>query len=318
MNKDNIAGIINEDEQFKDKIEELEVLRKKIKKRNLILIIELVIFLVVILYSCSAGIKKHTIDPIESTEIQETLEVTDSNGVSDYSVTIGRIDIGVNEGITLDNQEVLDLLLSRADLRECYNEYYIKNVETVKKAMERKEVLTIDSSYGVGDATFTNLGLFQFVDIHTAITLERFSMWKHIAVPEISESYTGASYIFVFNREFSEEDIEDLAVTIENFLDEKKYTYCDSPHVSLYDIFDELQEKIGIDQIYPALVGDTSNGSTCFESYDFCAGDINPHRTVVVLNIDTFFVCYGGSISSHGLRDSLLNKYYEQGYQLVQ
>lgn len=316
MNKDNIAGIINEDEQFKDKIEELEVLRKKIKKRNLILIIELVIFLVVILYSCSAGIKKHTIDPIESTEIQETLEVTDSNGVSDYSVTIGRIDIGVNEGITLDNQEVFDLLLSRADLRECYNEYYIKNVETVKKAMERKEVLTIDSSYGVGDATFTNLGQFQFVDINAGTTLETFSMWKHIAVPEISKTYTGASYIFVFNREFSEEDIEDLAVTIENFLDEKKYTYYSGPHV--YDIFNGLQEKIGVDQIYPVLVGDTSNESTCFESYDFCAGDINPHRTVVVLNIDTFFVCYGGSISSYGLQDKLLDKYYEQGYQLVQ
>lgn len=184
--KDCIKDVIEQNEEIKDNVERLEKLKKVDKRRNIILVIEFCIFLMIILYSCSASLNQNTVVQPNDSHIvaeadssspygvptsDETTDDTPDDEQKDglYTITIDKINIAVNESYSMKTSDLYQKLESEAagveytrpevkemikDFNSQTNEYSIKSVENVvsekyEKAGNKVTVDTAETNDGV-------------------------------------------------------------------------------------------------------------------------------------------------------------------------
>ena len=309
--KDCIKDIIEQNEEIKDNIERLEKLRKADKKRNIILAIELCIFLMIILYSCSASLNQNTVvqpkdlhvvgDADNSTPngvptSDETIDDTPDDEQKDglYTITVDRIDIGVNKDYSNEDTELFKALsegkeLTRGDAKNLYrqfnlqyNTYYIKSSENVyaKAYTDAGNSVDITEDLGLNDCEFTNVGGYDvaFVADDCNQGAEPYSddiigylMWKDY--PDEDHCKEGASFVFIYDSKDINTDmiaqtvVEELnnenipvganRVSLEMYGAEQSNSIVDS-YFFLSDIKPIIDSEFGTSEFY---IGDDYGGS---------------------------------------------------------
>ena len=142
-NGEHIKNIVEQNEDVNDNEELLSKLQQKLKRWRIFNAIEFCIFLAIILYSCSAGIEQHTVAPPNTDTVSSngvsTSDEPDSSSDEVYSITVDKINIGVNKDYSNEDTELFKALsegkeLTRGEARELYyqfnlqtNTYYIKS-----------------------------------------------------------------------------------------------------------------------------------------------------------------------------------------------
>lgn len=301
MRKDFVSKV----EEMKDIEELIEAKRKVLKTWRIVNVITFCIFLVIILIRCSAGLNRGTV-------------ITDNPAPpTDYSVTIGRIDIGVNKDIELETNkyylaaksntipEEMGGNFSNQMFDDFYNsnEYYVKSTSYISQPVELGEKITIDSSDGVNASEYRNLKTLEIAHSFDLVDGVNQVVDNCYRIEDTYPNNTGISMIAVYDRKLSESEINEIASTLAEKFSNDSYNWADEV-VSASHFFDDILELTDCQIIEVSADGSLDKYIEDF-TYDVEVYQNIPQRTVVVYNIDKFFFACKYH-SYHGCSDKMI------------
>lgn len=299
------TNILEQSEQIKDNNELYEKLKQKIKGRNIFLVLEIIVFLIIILVRCSAGLEQNTV--VQKEDIHSVANTPDDEQKDGlYTITVDRIDISVNKDYSNEDTELYKACLSgeeltRGEAKELYrnfnlqtNTYYVKSSENVfaETYSEAGNSVTVDESLGLNGDEFINKGGYDvcFVADDCNQEAEPYSdairgylMWKDY--PDEDHCKEGASFVYIYNTEEVDKDV--IAQTVLEKINEiqvpfganrislKTYgadrsnAFIDS-YFFLNDIKPVIDFQVGIDSTF--YIG---NGYTTDKGYAFLTDNSN-------------------------------------------
>lgn len=223
-NGEHIKNIVEQNEDVNDNEELLSKLQQKLKRWRIFNAIEFCIFLAIILYSCSAGIEQHTVAPPNTDTVScngvLTSDEPDSSSDGAYSITVDKINIGVNKDYSNEDTELYKAIsegrnLTRGEAKNLYrqfnlqyNTYYIKSSENVyaKAYSDAGNSVDITEDLGLNDCEFTNVGGYDVVFVADDCNqgaepyskdIMGYLMWKDY--PDEDHCKEGASFVFIYD-----------------------------------------------------------------------------------------------------------------------
>ena len=327
-NGEHIKNIVEQNEDVNDNEELLSKLQQKLKRWRIFNAIEFCIFLAIILYSCSAGIEQHTVAPPNTDTVSSngvsTSDEPDSSSDEVYSITVDKINIGVNKDYSNEDTELFKALsegkeLTRGEARELYyqfnlqtNTYYIKSSENVyaKAYSDAGNSVNITEDLGLNDCEFTNVGGYDVVFVADDCTqgakpysdgIVGYLMWKDY--PDEDHCKEGASFVFIYDSKDINTDmiaqtvVEELnnenipvganRISLKMYGAEKSNSIVDS-NFFLSDIKPIIDSEFGTSKFY--IGDDYCDSEKGFKEMDctVTADDETPNIYAVIVNVDGF------------------------------
>lgn len=345
-----IKNIIEQSEEIKDNVDIINQLDVKIKRVKKIFLVVFCAFLAIILYSCSVRYNKSTIvsssgkskvvnseipngvlppineiESTEETESPEETEPTEESDTNEHYFQVARIDIGVNEGVTFEDNNLYLMATEQipfdaktydnAEDYQCLgkipNNYFVKSISVDGHVVHEPEKHILDKEDGINASTFTNLGVLSLARMHS-ITNENVeinelfwrkcpNMFEALGCEKTIESYpeqeasllhyketdtqTGVSLVVYINRKVSEDDLKQIAEEIITYLDSLNMTY--NKQLRGRTIGEDIVNLTGAKSYVI-----TAEGTGTYQ-YDKDSVNVDTNetidRTALILNIDTFY-----------------------------